>query len=353
MTPSLSSSKKTAGWAAALLLALATLLAYWETSPGARGLPLRILTSRPKGVMGTTCLLLIRVPPEEVKKGKRALSRAEAALRKVEAAMSSHLADSEISRLNAAPPARKVPLSPWTLQVLREARDLWKATGGAFDVTCRPLLLLWKKAARAGRLPTPREIRTARQASRWDLLELGARWARKKGAGLQVDLGGIAKGFGIDKALEAMKKTGVPAGLVDVGGDLRAFGPGTGPGGTWKVDVLDPFTRSPAGSLALREGAVCTSGGYFRYVEIQGKRYSHILDPRTGRPARAASSVTLLGKEAARTDAWATALAVLGPQGLPLLQRQKGLEALVVTGTREKPRFLLTPGMKALYRPGP
>ncbi len=352
MVRSLSLSKKTAWTAALSLLVLSTTLAYWKTSRGASS-ALLTLTSRPKGVMGTTCLLLVRVPPGEETQGKRALARAEAALRRVEAAMSAHLADSEVSRLNAAPAGVQIPLSPWTLQVLREARSLWKATNGAFDVTCRPLLLLWKKAARAGRVPGPGEIRAARRKSRWDLLELGPGWARKKGAGLQVDLGGIAKGFGIDKALEAMKEARAAGGLVDVGGDLRAFGAGTGPGGNWKVDVLSPFTRAPAGSLFFREGAVCTSGGYFRYVEIQGRRYSHILDPRTGRPAEAASSVTLFGKEAARTDAWATALAVLGPEGLPRAGRQEALEAMIVTGTKEKPRFLFTPGMKALYRPNP
>ncbi len=348
--PSTSTSKT--AWAAGLcLLVLGTTLAYWKTSSRETGGGLSTLTARPEGVMGTTCLLLVRIPPGAERKGLRALKAAEEALRKVEAAMSSHLAGSEISRLNGAPAGKRVLLSPWTLQVLRAARSLWKATGGAFDVTCRPLLLLWKEAGRKGKLPAPAEIRAARQGSRWDLLALGPGWAEKKGPGLQVDLGGIAKGFGIDKAVEAMKKVGVPAGLVDVGGDLRAFGPGPLPGGAWNVQVLSPFTKAPMGRILLEEGAVCTSGGYFRFIEIEGRRYSHILDPRAGRPARAAASATVLGREAFRADAWATALAVLGPSGLPLLKGRGRLEALLVTGKEDSPELHLSPGMKNLYRP--
>ena len=337
--------------AALALLALLTLWAYWETDgPGAQ--TARITwTARPRGVMGTTCLLAVRDLPQGEKKAHRALREAEKALRRVEALMSVHLADSEISRLDGAPPGKEVPLSPWTLQVLRRARELWKATEGAFDITCRPLLTLWKEGARRGRLPTRKEIQAARRASRWDLLVLGPSWAKKKAPGLQVDLGGIAKGFGIDKALEAMEKTGVAGGLVDVGGDLRVFGKGPGPEGTWKVEVRSPFGPSPLGSLDLRRGALCTSGGYFRYVEIQGRRFSHIVDPRTGRPADAAASVTVLGPDAASADAWATALAVLGKDGLPILEKERGLEALIVTGTRTSPETFLTAGMKALFRP--
>ena len=337
---------------ASTLTALATLAAAGckaKPRPGGGGGERTIVETFPRAVMGTECELKAVVPANRAGEARAALKRAERALRRVEALMSSHLADSEISRLNTAPPGALVPLSPWTLQVLRKAHSLWKTTGGAFDITCRPLLRLWKEGARRKRLPSEKEIQTARAASHWDLLELLPKGARKKAPGLQVDLGGIAKGFGIDRALEAMKKAGAEGGLVDVGGDLRVFGTSPGPGGTWKVKVRSPFGPSPLGSIDLREGAVCTSGGYFRYVEIQDRRFSHILDPRTGRPAEAAASVTVLGPNASLTDAWATALAVLGKEGLTFLEKERGLEALIVTGTRTSPETTLTPGMKSLF----
>ncbi len=339
-------------WAAALvLLVLATALSYWETQGAGPAPRLLTLTRRPEGVMGTTCLLIARVPLGEQEKGVKALDAAEEALRRVEAAMSVHLEDSEISRLNRAPGGTKVPLSPWTLRVLRLARSIWKCTGGAFDVTCRPLLRLWKKAAREGRLPSEEEIARARKASHWDLLEILPGGVRKKSPSLELDLGGIAKGFAIDRALEAMMAAGARAGLVDVGGDLRAFGDGTGPGGSWFVEVRDPFRPGVLGRIALEKaGAVCTSGGYFRYVEIKGRRFSHIVDPRTGRPAEAAASATVLGPEAAATDAWATALAVLGRDGLELLGNHKEMSAVLVTGDRKSPETILTPGMESFFR---
>jgi len=139
----------------------------------------------------------------------------------------------------------------------------------------------------------------------------------------------------------AMRAYGLVGGLVDVGGDVRCFGRRQD-GRAWRVGIRNPFKPEAADLLAMlrvTDRAVCTSGNYFRFVEIGGRRYSHIIDPRPGpnmgMPADAIPSVTVLAPTAAVADAWATALSVLGPEGLALLQHDSGVEAMVVTGGPE------------------
>ncbi|MCK4602007.1 MAG: FAD:protein FMN transferase, partial [Phycisphaerae bacterium] len=163
-----------------------------------------------------------------------------------------------------------------------------------------------------------------------------------------LDLGGVAKGYGIDRAVEAMIQAGCRGGLIDVGGDIRCFGRSA-----WTVAVRDPFGRTePVAVLRLRGGAVCTSGNYERYYEIAGRRYSHIIDPRTGRPVDFAPSVTVVAPAAMTADAWATALSVLGVDGLALLGEDSGIEAMIVVGTPDSFEVYGTKGFEDLTVPG-
>ena len=289
-------------------------------------------TYRPIGVMGTETVVTVTVEPDGLSRAKRAMRAAEAALRDVEARMSTWIDSTEISLLNAAPAGKVVKLSAPSLAVLRLSRDLARQTDGAFDVTCRPVLQVWKRAGKAKRLPTEAELAEARRHAGWDKLTLAADGASKTSPGAAVDLGGIAKGYAIDRAVEAMQAHKPLGGIVDVGGDVRCFGRRAG-GGKWRVGVRDPFdVQSMFVTLAVDEAAVCTSGNYFRFVEIAGKRHSHIVDPRSGLSADAAPSVTVVARSAALADAWATALSVLGPAGLRRLPKGGGIEAMIVTG---------------------
>jgi thiamine biosynthesis lipoprotein len=152
---------------------------------------------------------------------------------------------------------------------------------------------------------------------------------RKSCASARLDLGGVAKGYGIDRAFEALTSAGCDGVLVDVGGDVRVRGIDAR-GEPWLITVRDPFGGSNPVSFELENGAVCTSGNYERFVTIDGVRYSHIIDPRTGRPADRLPSVTVVSGDAMTADAWATALSVLGPDGLGQLPRD--VEALIVEG---------------------
>ncbi|MGB2822575.1 MAG: FAD:protein FMN transferase, partial [Phycisphaerae bacterium] len=203
---------------------------------------------------------------------------------------------------------------------------------------------------KARRLPTDAEVASARSASGWDRIELLDGAARKAIDGAGSGLGGIAKGYAIDRAIEAIRTAGCTGGLVDVGGDIRCFGLSPR-GGLWRVAVRDPFdARSDAffGTLELTDLAVCTSGNYERYSEIDGKRYSHIIDPRTGRPVDLAPSVTVVAPAAAVADGWATALSVLGPEGLSLLDPNSGIEAMIVVGGPQDYTVHQTPGFAGL-----
>lgn len=339
------------GWAALIagLLLLAG-IGMWKTAsdrPPSGSLPPRVLVKNPAGVMGTSCQIAAIVKDDlDADRAGTAMKGAEAALRGVESRMSRWIEESEVSRLNRAPVGESVALSPDVMTVLKSARNAAAVTDGAFDITCRPLLLLWKEAGRRGAPPTEAEIAAAQQASRWSFLELTEEGAVKTGGEAQIDLGGIAKGYAIDRAIEDLQISGIPGGLVDVGGDLRCYGsPPDGSG--WVVDIQSPFGEGVLGKVRLREGkAVCTSGGYARFTEIQGKRYSHIVDPRTGYPVDAVPSVTVIAPTAMEADIWATALSVLGPEGLSRLP--DGVEALLIQGDSKNLKKTATAGFPAV-----
>ena len=341
-----------------LLVSGLVLLALFAATQidSARPTPTSALGAEPQRVMSTTCRI-VAVPPHRMQDPRashalaaRALEAAERALRQVEAQMSRFIEASHLARLNRAGADEVVPLPSPLSELLHRSRTLHQQTGGAFDVTCGPLIELWRAAGIHGRLPSSAAREAARRASSWQGLALSAQAARKLREDVQVDLGGVAKGYGIDRAVAAMREAGTIGGLVDVGGDLRVFG-APPQGGAWEVMVRNPLGPGTIVTLGIAGGAVCTSGGYFRDREIEGKRYSHIIDPRTGWPASGVASATVLAGETITADAWATALSVLGSDGLKRLP--EGLEAMLVVGSEAAPMALLTPGMQAAIHQGP
>jgi thiamine biosynthesis lipoprotein len=340
--------RKNQSISAALVLILVVLvgIGLWQTAGRRRVNPI-VVVRRPPQVMGTACTLAAAVARSDRATAEEALREAERLLRDVEAKMSVWLTDSEISRLNAAAAAQERSLSPPCLDVLRAAKQAAADTQGAFDVTCRPLIALWQQAGRQDRLPTDRQRNAARDASNWKLLELTDTGALKHAAGASVDLGGIAKGYAIDGALRILEQAGVDGAMVDVGGDVACLGRAPD-GHEWSVDVKSPFGPAVLARLHVAAGAVATSGNYARYRQIAGRRYSHIIDPRTGRPAEAAESVTVVAPTAMAADVWATALSVLGPDGFG--QLPGGFEALMVLGSAEDYQMLSTAGFRELLQ---
>jgi thiamine biosynthesis lipoprotein len=337
-----------------LLAALGGLLWHVHRISGGR-IPVRY---QPGGIMGTSCELVVVVPRRRIAEAAQALKETDGRLRDVEARMSVHLAASQLSRLNAAPAGETIPLHPELLKVLEMAGRLESQTDGAFDATCRPVLRLWRKAQQAGREPTAEAIAAARALLGMRHLRTDAEGATKLRDGVQIDLGGLAKGYAVDQAVDVLQA--VPettGGMVNIGGDLRCFGRNPA-GRPWGVGVRHPFRQGTCGLLEITDAAVATSGDYERGFRIAGQWYSHILDPRTGRPVANTPSVTVVSlpvdgrpASAAEADGWATALSVLGRAGLEKIHRRADLEAMIVTGTPQAHQVHMTGGFRRLLAP--
>ncbi len=235
-----------------------------------------------------------------------------AALRRVDASMSLYRPESGLVRMNTHAAAHAEPVDGELFACLARARELSDATDGAFDVTTLPLLRAWGAYGDLAYLPAGRV-----DAVGWGglLLDPAARTVRFRRAGMGVDLGGIAKGFALDRARAALAASGVRDAVLDLGGNLALLG--AGPAGGWRIAVRDP--ADPDGALGVltldRDDSVSTSGNYARDLATEGWRTtSHIFDPRTGRPVRGGLAVTVWSPDATAADALSTAFLVLGPE---------------------------------------
>ncbi|MHC4916151.1 MAG: FAD:protein FMN transferase [Planctomycetota bacterium] len=269
---------------------------------------------------------------------RKRLAPALAAANEVERLMSRFIPDSDVSRLSSAPAGTPVRVDPRTVRVLALATDIHRRSGGAYDVTVGPLIGLYKWTGRElKRPPTDAEIAEALKKVGTDKLTLDEKkgTAALRAEGMLVDLSSVAKGFAVDLALDALRRGGADAALVEIGGEVRAYG--LKPDGSpWRVGIRHPRSGTLLGALDAADRAVATSGDYQKYFKQGGRRASHILDPRTGRPlVGGAVSVTVLAPECALADGLATAISVLGAKrGLELVEsyRREGraLEALII-----------------------
>jgi FAD:protein FMN transferase len=252
-----------------------------------------------------------------------------AALRRVDASMSLYRSESQLVRVNAHAAEHAEPVDPDLFACLTRARVLSDLTDGAFDVTVLPLLRAWGAYPDLTYLPAGRI-----DAVGWGglLLDPVAHAVRFRRVGMGIDLGGIAKGFALDRARAALAAAGVPRAVVDLGGNLALVG--DGPADGWRIAVRDPADPDATlGVLVLdRDQAVSTSGNYARDFPTEGWRVpSHVFDPRTGRPVPGKLAVTVWAPDATTADALSTALLVLGPEGAAdVLARLPDVGALFV-----------------------
>jgi FAD:protein FMN transferase len=255
----------------------------------------------------------------------------QAAVDEVDAQMSTYKPDSDLMRLNAAPVGQWLPVPARLFEVLHLGLAIGRASGGAYDIAMGDAVTAWGFGPDAA---SPDRIRTAMTKDRvpaWDALALDPATGRvRKSAPVALDLNGIAKGYGVDRLHETLQGFGISAGLVGIDGEMRAQG--VRPDGkpwTIAVEAPDPTRRVPHSILALENAAVATSGDYRHWVEVQGHRLSHTMDPGRGAPMRASpASVTVVARTCAEADAWATALMVLGAEKGGRLARIRGLDAL-------------------------
>ena len=280
--------------------------------------------------MGTTVEIAVWHADPAV--AKRAIHAAFKEVDRLEELLSEWIPTSDISRINAAAGAQAVAIQPATRDVLMRAIEVARVSGGAFDPTWAGLRGLWAWD-RPLTIPSDAAVAAARARVGWQRLELGPverPTARLRDTGMALGLGAIAKGYIVDQAALTLEGQGLTNYLVDGGGDVRARGR-RGPD-PWRVGLRHPRQKGALiGHVDIGDEALVTSGDYERFVMLDGVRYSHILDPRTGRPARGAMAVTVLAPDATQADALATAAFVLGPKhGLKLLEDCPNVEGLIV-----------------------
>ncbi len=221
---------------------------------------------------------------------------------------------SDIAQINQLGPSSPVPVDPATFRILETSVQVSRASGGAFDISILPVILLWQQAGKQKQLPSPEAIAAAKARVSYQNIQLD-RGSVQIAPGMGLDLGGIAQGWFADEGIAILRKHGIRRGLVNCSGEIAVYDERPTPA-PFSIAIYDPGTGKSSQTLKLTQGAVATSGGYYRFVEIAGQKYSHILDPLTGKPANGTTSITVQGPTATEADAWSTACAVLESRGL-------------------------------------
>lgn len=290
-------------------------------------------------IMGT--LVEIKAVGSDQKRIEEAISGAFNLMRSEEARFSTRISTSQVAAINHASTALEV--DPEVLAVLQLGQRISRQSEGAFNMGLGGLVKLWDLEAVTPRVPAPAEIKAVLPASTGDVVAISGNQVARRDSSVQLDLGGIAKGYAVDRALDVLRAAGLASASINAGGDIGLLGGhGERP---WKLGIQHPRkTGELLATLELRDSAIVTSGDYERFFMRDGIRYHHIFDPRTGQPARACQSVSVVAGSVAEADALATAVFVLGPvKGLALLEKLPDVEGLVVDAAGEKE---ITSGLK-------
>jgi thiamine biosynthesis lipoprotein len=302
-------------------------------------------------VMGTFARIV--VVARDTATADKCVQAALAEIRAVDERMSDYKEDSDISRVNREAAQRRVQVSPSTYEVLQRSIKFSKLTDGAFDVTVGPLVDLFHEAEKDLAAPTQEQIAEAKKEVGFEklILDDANRTVRFTVNGMRLDLGGIAKGYGIDQAVEAARRGGAAGVMVDIGGDVRCFGVPPEGREHWRIGLQDPNSAGEGMeggglvmTLRVTNAAVATSGDYQQFVIIKGKRYSHIMNRKTGTSVEGLTSVTIIADNATDADALATSVSVMGPEkGVALIEKLPNTEAILITSP-PNPQIRRTPG---------
>lgn len=277
--------------------------------------------------------------------GPEAASDARAYLLDLHGAWSCFMEDSLVSRINQAAGRQPVAVDEDTFEVLRQAKRYGRFTEGAFDVTVGPLADLWRRAMEERQLPGDEAVWQALALVNFANVTLDeeAHTVLLEKAGQRIDLGGIAKGYAVDELRKRLRRHGVHRALLDLGGTVAALGCGL------PVGIRDPFRLhgAPMGTLMLEDRIAVTSGVYERFAYMDGYRYHHVVDPRTGYPSKSGLvSVTLVGENGGALDAFATAALILGMEKSAPMLAEQGMDAVFVT---EQGQVFVTRGLKRQF----
>jgi thiamine biosynthesis lipoprotein len=286
--------------------------------------------------MGTTYRVVVAGPSPGANE-RRELEQAIAAeLDRVDGLMSTYRKDSELSRFNRSQSTAPFPVSADTAQVVKWAQLISEQSGGAFDVTVRPLVAAWGFGAGAHvEPPDADELAQLRARVGYRRLSVEGQSLRKTRPDVSVDLSAIAKGYAVDRVSQVLRDHGRPAHMVEVGGEVRVSGK-KADGSSWRIGIEQPDSDERQSRLVIKlhDVSMATSGDYRNYFERDGVRVSHTIDPRTGKPiTHNLASVSVLNETCALADGYATALDVLGPDDAYRLAEQLKLAAFFIVRT--------------------
>ncbi len=310
-------------------LLIATAAALLAAAPAPAG---EALFQQIRPAMGTSCQ--VQLYARDAEAASELLEAAFDEIERVEEMLSTYRQTSEISRINAQAAAAPVTTDPETFALLERALLFASRSHGAFDVTVGRLVEAWGFFSKDMHRPSPAALERARRQTGWRqvVLDAAERTVAFRVPGLRLDLGGLGKGYGLERAARLLRGFGVRAALLEAGtSSYVAVGAPPGEAG-WMIRVPDPLDRTRTlSTVPLRDGALSTSGSYEKYFELEGRRFSHIMDPRTGEPVQGMVQVTVRTDSALDSDVISTALFVLGPEpGAALLETVPGGQALLV-----------------------
>lgn len=302
--------------------------------------------------MGTTFNVKLFPTPEQLQKNNL-FELVNDELIRVNNLMSTYIEDSELSRLNQAQANETMMLSPDNITVLNEAKRLFEASNGAFDVTVGPLVNLWGfgPEGRVTKQPSDEQIEAIKSQIGMNLLTIEGNAVTKQHSDLYIDFSAIAKGYGVDQVANLLEGLGITNYLVEIGGEMRLSG-GKPDGSKWKVAIEKPLTGSREVQLVIEPVnlAMATSGDYRNYFEVDGVRYSHTIDPTTGKPiTHKLVSVTVLHKSAMSADALATMLNVMGPVESMKYAEENNLAVYMIVKTDKGYRGIMSTKFEALF----
>jgi thiamine biosynthesis lipoprotein len=293
--------------------------------------------------MGTVIEITL-IGDHEEKTDKAAL-QAFQEIKRMEHLMSSRVESGDVFRINQSSGKEWVRVSPETIQVIKKAQEVSELSRGGFDITVGPLTELWRKAREKKIPPSAEEVKEKLDLVNFKNIKIdrdGKVFLEKKG--MAIDLGGIAKGYAVDRVFDVLRSLGYTNFIVNAGGDLRVGG--TKNNQPWSIGIQNP--RDPQKLLArisVSDMAVATSGDYEKFFIYERKRYHHIFDPKNGFPTEGCQSVTIATKDCITADGLATAVFVLGPEkGFSLCQRLNGVQCLIVD---REGKIILSPNLKA------
>lgn len=270
-------------------------------------------------------------------------------IKRLEQLLSTWIATSELSQVNAAAGRGPVSVGQETLALVLRSLEMVGLTDGGFNIAIGPAVEAWSVTERE-RIPTQEELRALKPLVDWSAIQVDrqAHTIFLPKPGMRIDVGGIGKGYAADRAVEVMRKMGAQGGVVALSGDIKTFGDLPGMSG-FPVGIRHPRQDDALiATIDLKDEAISTAGDYERYFELQGIRYHHILDPQSLEPARKCQSVTVIASEGTVADGLDTGIFVLGPErGMELVERLPGVEAVIID---DRGRTAVSSGLKTRVR---